>query len=57
MPVGGEVVAVNEAVVDSPELVNNSPMEDGWLMKIKLADPGEVDNLLTAAAYEELLGG
>jgi glycine cleavage system H protein len=57
VPVGGEVVAVNEAVVDSPELVNNSPMEDGWLMKIKLADPGEVDNLLTAAAYEELLGG
>ena len=57
VPVGGEVVAVNEAVVDNPELVNNSPMEDGWLMKIKLADPGEVDNLLTAAAYEELLGG
>jgi len=57
VPVGGEVVAVNEAVVDSPELVNSSPMEDGWLMKIKLADPGEVDNLLTAAAYEELLGG
>ena len=57
VPVGGEVVAVNEAVADSPELVNTSPLEDGWLMKIKLADPGEVDNLLTAAGYEELLGG
>ena len=57
VPVGGEVVAVNEAVADSPELVNTSPLEDGWLMKIKLADPSEVDNLLTAAGYEELLGG
>ncbi len=57
LPVSGEIVAVNEAVADSPELVNQSPMDDGWLMKVKLSDPSEVENLLAAAAYEGLLGG
>lgn len=57
LPVSGEIVAVNEAVADSPELVNQSPMEDGWLMKVKLSDPSEFENLLGAAAYEGLLGG
>ena len=57
LPVSGEIVAVNEAVADSPELVNQSPMDDGWLMKVKLSDPSEFENLLAAAAYEGLLGG
>lgn len=56
LPVSGEIVAVNEAVADSPELVNQSPMDDGWLMKVKLSDPSEFENLLAAAAYEGLLG-
>ena len=57
LPVSGEIVAINEAVVDSPELVNSEPMEDGWLVKVKLDDLGELDNLLDARAYQELLGG
>jgi glycine cleavage system H protein len=57
LPVSGEIVAVNEAVAESPELVNQSPLDDGWLVKVKLSDPSELDNLLDAAAYEGLLGG
>ena len=57
LPVSGEVVEINEAVVDSPELVNSSPMDDGWLVKVRLGDPNELDGLMDAAAYNELLGG
>ncbi len=57
LPVSGEIVAINEAVVDSPELVNNSPMDDGWLVKIRLGDTGEMDGLMDAAAYQDLIGG
>lgn len=51
-PVSGEVVAINEALEDEPELVNNEPYEGGWLFKIKLSDPADVDNLLTADQYQ-----
>ena len=57
LPVSGEIEAVNEAVVDSPELVNSDPMDEGWLVKVKLADTAELDGLLDAAAYQNLLGG
>jgi len=57
LPVSGEIVTINEAVVDSPELVNSEPMDDGWLMKVRLDDMTEMDNLMDAAAYKELLGG
>jgi glycine cleavage system H protein len=57
LPVSGEIVAINEAVVDSPELVNNEPMDDGWLLKVRLDDMTEMDNLMDAAAYKDLLGG
>ncbi len=57
LPVSGEIVAVNDAVVDSPELVNNEPMDDGWLLKVRLGDQTEMDNLMDAQAYQELLGG
>jgi glycine cleavage system H protein len=57
LPVSGEIVAVNDAVVDSPELVNGSPMDDGWLLNVKLGDAGELDGLLDAAGYQELIGG
>jgi len=56
VPVSGEICEINEALDDDAGLVNKSPLDDGWLFKVKLADPGEVDGMLTAAAYEELLG-
>lgn len=51
-PVTGEVVEVNEELPDTPELVNTSPYEDGWMVKIKLADTSELDGLLNADAYK-----
>ncbi|HYF78135.1 MAG TPA: glycine cleavage system protein GcvH [Symbiobacteriaceae bacterium] len=51
-PVAGKVVAVNDALEGTPETVNNSPYEDGWIMKIELSNPADVDALLDAAAYE-----
>ena len=57
LPVSGEIIEINDAVVDSPELLGNSPMDDGWLVKVRLVEPSELDRLLDASAYEELLGG
>ena len=57
LPASGEIVIINEAVVDSPELVNSSPLDDGWLVKIKLGDDNELDSLLDAAGYQDLIGG
>jgi glycine cleavage system H protein len=54
-PLSGEVIAVNEKVVDAPETVNEDAYGDGWLIRIRLSDPSEVDALLDAAAYRELL--
>jgi glycine cleavage system H protein len=54
-PLTGEVIAVNEKVVDAPETVNEDAYNDGWLIRIRLSDPSEVDALLDAAAYRELL--
>jgi len=56
LPVSGEIVEINDALDGDPALVNNSPLDDGWMFKVKLADPGELDSLLDAAGYEELLG-
>lgn len=56
MPVSGEVLEFNEALKDKPELVNGSPYEDGWMIKIKLTNPDEVADLLDAAAYQALIG-
>lgn len=53
-PVSGEVVAVNEALEDSPELVNESPFGEGWLLRIKPSDIGELDSLLDAEAYKKV---
>ena len=57
LPVSGEIVAINDGVVDSPELVNSSPMDDGWLVKVRLADNAEIESLLDAGAYQDLIGG
>jgi glycine cleavage system H protein len=54
-PLSGSVVEVNEEVVDAPELINESPFEDGWLIKIRVADPSEIDDLMSAEEYEELI--
>jgi glycine cleavage system H protein len=52
-PVSGEVVAVNEALGDAPQTVNESPYDNGWLFKIKLSNAGEMATLLDAASYEK----
>ena len=54
-PLSGEVIEVNQAVVDEPEKVNEDPYAEGWLIKVRLSDPAEVDGLLDVAAYKELL--
>ena len=54
-PLSGEIVEVNRAVVDAPETINEDPYGQGWLVKIRLSDPGEVDGLLDADAYRQLL--
>jgi glycine cleavage system H protein len=54
-PLSGEIVAVNEGLADAPERVNDDPYGEGWLVRVKLTDPGEVDELLGAADYRNLL--
>jgi glycine cleavage system H protein len=54
-PVSGTVVAVNEELSDSPELVNESPYETAWMIKVELSNPSEVEQLLTTEAYKELI--
>jgi len=55
-PVSGEIVAVNGALKDDPALVNRSPYKDGWMVRIRLDSPAEVNALLTAEDYEKTLG-
>jgi glycine cleavage system H protein len=54
-PLSGSVVEVNEDVVDAPETINESPYDDGWLVKIRLTDPAEADDLMTVEEYDEFL--
>lgn len=54
-PVSGEIIAVNDALSDSPELVNSAPYGEGWIFKIKASDESEISALLDSAAYEALL--
>ncbi len=54
-PLSGEIVAVNEALGDSPETINDDPYGAGWLVRVKLSDPSEADDLMDAAAYEASL--
>ncbi|MCR8922186.1 glycine cleavage system protein GcvH [Dasania sp. GY-MA-18] len=53
-PIGGEVIAVNEALEEEPETVNTEPYEDGWLFKLRPSDVSELDNLLDAEDYQQL---
>jgi glycine cleavage system H protein len=54
-PVSGEVVATNAALTASPELVNSDPHGDGWMIRLKLSDPAQIEELLDAAAYDALI--
>jgi glycine cleavage system H protein len=54
-PLSGEILAVNQKVVEEPETVNEDPYGEGWLLRIRLTDPSEADSLLDAAAYKALL--
>ena len=54
-PLSGEVLEVNSAVADAPETVNDDPYGDGWLIRIRMTNPGEADSLLGAEGYREVL--
>jgi glycine cleavage system H protein len=56
-PVSGEVVALNEALANTPELVNEAPYGEGWFYKLRAADPAELDALFDAGAYTAMVGG
>jgi len=55
-PVGGEVVEVNEALKDSPEVVNKDPYKGGWMVKMKISSKSELSTLLDSAKYQEMVG-
>jgi glycine cleavage system H protein len=54
-PLSGEIVEVNEVLADNPEKVNQDPYGDGWMVKVRLSDPSEVEQLMDVTAYKELL--
>ncbi len=54
-PLSGTIVEINEEVVDAPETINESPYENGWLVKVKISEPGEADDLMSSDEYEGLL--
>jgi glycine cleavage system H protein len=56
-PISGEVLEVNESLNDAPETINSSPYQEGWMYKLKISDPAEVEALLGASGYEDLLKG
>jgi glycine cleavage system H protein len=56
-PLSGEIVAVNAALSDNPQAINEDPYGDGWLVKVRMSDPGERDALLDAGTYRATLGG
>jgi len=56
-PVGGEVIEVNETLVDEPGLINHSPTDDGWMFRIRIADLGDLENLMDEDTYREYVEG
>lgn len=57
MPLGGEIIEKNPALEDSPELINKDPYGEGWMIKVKMLNPSEANNLLSAAEYKALIDG
>ena len=56
MPMTGEIIEINQKIIDNPELVNSDPYGEGWMVKIKILDSNEVENLLDLKSYEEISG-
>jgi len=56
MPVSGEILALNEALEGNPEAVNKDPYGEGWMIKVRVSDPAELDQLMDAEAYQNLVG-
>jgi glycine cleavage system H protein len=56
MPVDGEIVEVNPALEDSPELVNSEPFQGGWMIRVKMANPAQLEDLMSAEQYRALIG-
>jgi glycine cleavage system H protein len=54
-PVSGDVIQINKALDDTPELINNEPYGTGWILEIKMKDPSELEQLLSSSAYEEFI--
>lgn len=54
-PVGGKVIEVNDSLTDSPELVNDSPYQDGWMLKVEVSDSSEIERLMSASEYDALV--
>jgi len=55
MPLSGKIIKLNDKIVDHPELVNSSPFEEGWMMRIQISLPTEIDELVTAEEYKEIV--
>jgi glycine cleavage system H protein len=56
MPVSGEILAFNTELESSPEVINSDPYEKGWIIRIKIANPGELEDLFTSETYQKLIG-
>lgn len=56
MPISGEIIAINEALKDKPELVNSKPYDDGWMIRIKITDASQIDALLSSEDYQAIIG-
>ncbi len=56
-PLSGNIIEVNEKLLNAPELINKSPYEEGWICEIKISDPAQISNLMDAKAYKEYLEG
>ena len=53
MPISGEILGVNEALADTPEIINTDPYGEAWMVKVKISDPGELDDLMDSTTYEK----
>ena len=56
LPLSGEIIEFNEALESNPEIVNSDPYGEGWMIKIKISNSGEIDSLLSSESYKELIG-
>ncbi len=56
LPLSGEIIEFNEKLEDTPELINDDPFGEGWIVKVKISDVSEMDNLLSATDYKEIIG-